>query len=51
MVRERGLLLLRVGLGVRVVGVGLLVLRAWVLLLLLLLRVVLREVVHVRRGG
>lgn len=38
------------GLGVRVVGVGLLVLGGRVLLLLLL-RVVLREVVHVRRRG
>lgn len=43
--------LLWVGLGERVVGVGLLMLRAWVLLLLLLLRVMLRKMVHVRRRG
>lgn len=36
---------------VRVVRMGLLVLRAGVLLLLLLLWVMLRKVVHVRRGG
>lgn len=40
---------MRVGLGVRVVRVGLLVLRAGVLLLLL--RVVLGKMVHVRWGG
>lgn len=40
----------RVGLGVGVMTVGLRVLRARVLLLLLL-RVMLREVVHVRWGG
>lgn len=42
--------LLRMRLGVRVVGVSLLVLSAGVLLLLLL-RVMLREVVHVRGSG